>query len=310
MNRIHVNQTGGFPLETNTLNFMQKMTVFIGEAVAAMAGDFVIIKGCEQNGNHVNNGIVVVKKEVLPFKGGTLSENVVIRETSEQRTFESGESKKVYFSRIARFGSGAEMFKWSDFKRIDDVLELTKKIAQNADKIANIKWSDIKEKPDEFSAGDHTHTWGDITEKPDLYKSEEYAKMKENQFTWDSSQSNWDYSNGIVMYTPFGLGICFLELWRSQNCAGIVASDVGFETDWKSVTQLPEKIRPAEEVVCQVRLQYMPTGGMFTQQKILNCRIIKTGHVLFRNEDIPLMKQGINIIGYANYHVRRPEWKP
>ena len=48
MNRIEYLQTGGFPLDTNNLNFLQE-SFKIMQAFGYFAGNFVIISGCQQS---------------------------------------------------------------------------------------------------------------------------------------------------------------------------------------------------------------------------------------------------------------------
>ncbi len=315
MNKVHVNQGGGFPLETNTLSFVQDTIFFIGEAVSSLAGELVIIKGCEQNGNYVKAGIVVINKELMPFKGGALGKNVVIQETKKKKTFESGESKDVYFSRIAAFGTGNPMFKWSEFKRIKDIKGILERISNILNTIENLhlNWERIDNKPTHFKPEEHKHKWSEITNKPTLFPSYEYSKMEMFKFVWDSSvQSDWDFSSGIVMYTPFGLGICFLELWRSQAMNELKEVDNEFEfapLGWWRATVLPEELRPAEDVALQVRLMYKTPEMSWAGDIEIACKINKTGGVFFKDSDKDNMKVGLTLVGYATYHVRRPDWK-
>ena len=107
MNRVNYDQTEGFPLDVNILDFGQKanqITQQLGEIIAPLA----IIKGCIVNGNNVSDGVVYVNGEILPFKGG-LKQNVVrIVEKAENRFFENGSSKPVLITRYATFGAGAD----------------------------------------------------------------------------------------------------------------------------------------------------------------------------------------------------------
>lgn len=72
MNKINFNQTGGFPLETNTLDFLQNAYQLFG-AFSALAGDLVILQGCTVTGSSVSDGVVIIGSEVLPFKKGVVS---------------------------------------------------------------------------------------------------------------------------------------------------------------------------------------------------------------------------------------------
>lgn len=116
MNRADFQQTGGFPLETNTLEFMQA-AYGIFNAFGALAGNNTIISGCETEGANITDGHVYVNGELLPFKGGTQQASVVIVETKQEVEFENGEIKEVYADRYATFGISGNSIAWADFKR-------------------------------------------------------------------------------------------------------------------------------------------------------------------------------------------------
>ena len=127
MNKINFNQTGGFPLDTDVLNFMQN-AYEVFNALGEMAGNLAILKGCIVTGSSVADGVVYIAGEVLPFRGGTLSTNVIIREEKRSLPFENGENKEVEYTRYATFGNGATTYNWVDFKRINPIKELQKAI--------------------------------------------------------------------------------------------------------------------------------------------------------------------------------------
>lgn len=119
MNKIDFQQTGGFPLETDTLDAMQTAyNIFnsLGNIIAPLA----IISGCDQIGNQISNGIVYISGEVIEFRGGTPTQFVIIGEDVKNRLFyEETKEKPVYRTRYATFGESAtnENYKWSDFHR-------------------------------------------------------------------------------------------------------------------------------------------------------------------------------------------------
>lgn len=104
-------------METDTLNFMQG-AYDIFNVIADVAGDFVILKGCEINGTNVTDGIVAINGEVLFFRGGTSGANVLIRQEVTSKPFEDGALKEVYFNRYATFGTGVGSLLWSSFVRV------------------------------------------------------------------------------------------------------------------------------------------------------------------------------------------------
>ncbi|MDM1550670.1 hypothetical protein [Empedobacter falsenii] len=128
MDKVIYDQTEGFPLDVNILDFGQKanqITQQLGEIIAPLA----IVKGCVENGNNVGDGLVYINGELLPFKGA-LKQNVVrIVETSESRVFENGNSKPVLVTRYATFGAGAgTTYNWSDFYRPMSIKEIQKRL--------------------------------------------------------------------------------------------------------------------------------------------------------------------------------------
>lgn len=128
MNKIEAQQTGGFPMETDTLDFLQ--TAY-GEfnAFGDLVHSLAIIKGCVITGTQVGNGTVYINGEILPFRGGTASANVIIREETENRQFENGETKIVYKTRYATFGSSVvAQYPWANFHRPMKISEIEKRL--------------------------------------------------------------------------------------------------------------------------------------------------------------------------------------
>lgn len=123
MNYINLNQTGGFPLSTNILDAMQTAySVF--NKLGSLAGNLAIISGCEVSGSNVANGVVYINGELLEFRGGVQSANVIIKDEADTRTFEDGSSKQVIHTRYATFGNGTAVFPWVNFKRIFPTTEI------------------------------------------------------------------------------------------------------------------------------------------------------------------------------------------
>ena len=116
MNRINFDNTGGFPLGTYTLDFMQHSYQLLN-ALGNIAGNLSILSGCEQAGRSITDGVVYIDGEVLPFKGAPISEKVIIVESSQKRIFKDGVEKAVEYSRYATFGNSTGGHLWADFKR-------------------------------------------------------------------------------------------------------------------------------------------------------------------------------------------------
>lgn len=117
MNIIHCNQAGGFPLTTETLNFLQN-TYKIFNAISGLTGDLAIVSGCQQVGNTISDGVVAIEGELYPFEGTTIGATVFIKETPIAQTFEDGSSKNVYIQKVATFGNSTRTYPWAAFKRI------------------------------------------------------------------------------------------------------------------------------------------------------------------------------------------------
>ena len=117
MNIIHCNQAGVFPLTTYTLNIIQN-PYKIFYAISGLTGDLVIVSGCQQVGNTISDGVVVIEGELYPFEGTTLGATVFIKEIQTPQTFEDGSSKNVYIQKVATFGNSTRTYPWSSFKRI------------------------------------------------------------------------------------------------------------------------------------------------------------------------------------------------
>ena len=140
MNKINFNQTGGFPLSTNILDAMQSAYSLFNH-LGSLAGELVIISGCVITGNTVSDGAVYINGELLEFKGGSISTNVVIKEETESRVFEDGATKPVIFKKYATFGSSLpeKTFTWAEFKRFENLLNLTEKKAEKTELYKSIK---------------------------------------------------------------------------------------------------------------------------------------------------------------------------
>jgi hypothetical protein len=124
MNRQNFIQAGGFPLETETLDEMQKAFGLLN-SLGNIAGNFSIISGCVTTGALVSDGVVYINGEVLEFRGGQLGTDVIIVEEVTAQEFEDGNDKDVVYIRYATFGIGGVSYPWTNFKRPKTTTELT-----------------------------------------------------------------------------------------------------------------------------------------------------------------------------------------
>lgn len=150
MDKLILNGTDGFPLYTDTLAEAQgAWNVF--NAFCGMAGDKVIISGCVQAGTNVSDGFIVIDGEVLPFKGGAVSNSIIIKEEITEREFKNKSRKPVFMKRMAIFGSSTpdKTYQWADFKPIKNLISLAQEKAEKTalktaeDKIVELE----KQKP-------------------------------------------------------------------------------------------------------------------------------------------------------------------
>lgn len=134
MNKINFNQTGGFPLDTDILAFMQS-SYDLFNTLGELAGNLSILKGCEVMGSNVTNGVVYIGGEILPFRGATISQRVVIKEEKRSLPFEDGENKELETIRYATFGNGTTTYNWADFKRIKNLQTINNKSFEDEDSL-------------------------------------------------------------------------------------------------------------------------------------------------------------------------------
>ncbi len=139
MDKLYFNHPGGFPLETKTLEEMQETWGLLKE-MAKGFGSNVIISGCEQDYRndavtYVQNGIITLNDEILPFRGGLMSSeinNVKVYETHEFVNLESGDPVLFRKKRIA--GLGHKGVPFSSFVRIAKIAQIHNLVKDLEDK--------------------------------------------------------------------------------------------------------------------------------------------------------------------------------
>ncbi|HAX15702.1 MAG: hypothetical protein CMF34_01775 [Leeuwenhoekiella sp.] len=133
MNKLEI-QGSGFPGTNKTWRFVRDMINDVHK-LTALGGQNYIVTGCTVNGGQVSAGYVVINGELLPFEAGALAADVIIVETVENTTYledldqdGQGDEKQTYFTRVARFGSGAGSVAWNTLERINPIAQLQKAI--------------------------------------------------------------------------------------------------------------------------------------------------------------------------------------
>lgn len=148
MNSIDFEKLGGWPLETETLDEMQKAYKLL-QAFGDMIGDKSIIRGCVKTGSNVSNGFIYWNGELLEFKGGLEETKIIVIEEKTAVPFEDGDIEEVYTTRYAQFGSGIGEVLWSEFKRPLDTINLTERLIAAETKLATIEeGAEVNVQPD------------------------------------------------------------------------------------------------------------------------------------------------------------------
>jgi hypothetical protein len=120
MNKIDLTQIGGFPLEQDTLKFMQDGYADMFAAIANLVGDKVILSGVQVVGGLVTDGWITYNGEVIPFIGGALGTDVIISEATGPALFEDGVTRQVYKTKTAAIG-GPGTFPFGDLTPINTI---------------------------------------------------------------------------------------------------------------------------------------------------------------------------------------------
>ncbi|HMI04267.1 MAG TPA: hypothetical protein VK541_17395 [Pedobacter sp.] len=124
MNKTNFILTGGFPLELETLDFMQKSWQEL-QAMTAFGGDNVIVSGCNVVGANVSDGFVIIGGELLSFRGGLAQAKVVIKEETFPTEFQNGSFNNAYLTRYATFGNSLPNVLFADLVRLSDLKSLS-----------------------------------------------------------------------------------------------------------------------------------------------------------------------------------------
>lgn len=132
MNKLNLTHEAGYPFDVNFLAFMQNAYSLFNN-LGHLAGNKVIVSGCEQSGNTLSVGTVFINGELFPFEGGAKDSTVFIKELTNEVTFEDGFLRPLEVIRSVAFGRSTpeKTFNWEDFKRVNNLQELAKNKAEN-----------------------------------------------------------------------------------------------------------------------------------------------------------------------------------
>ena len=107
-----------YPLSTETLDFIQGQVLLAAEW-AKMAGGNYILSGCEDTGDRIGDGTLIIEGEVLPFVGGIKQGMIRIVTTKTSITAGGNTYDEARTFCAAQFGRNlqdAETYPWADFK--------------------------------------------------------------------------------------------------------------------------------------------------------------------------------------------------
>lgn len=132
--RIDFTHLGGYPLDQDSLKFMQDSYRGALGAIASLCGNKTILYGVEVSVGNVSAGWISYNGELLPFIGGSYAAQVVIEETVVPLIFEDNAQHDVEFTKYATCGVVGD-FPFSDLQPIRFALpaEIRELYLSNAD---------------------------------------------------------------------------------------------------------------------------------------------------------------------------------
>lgn len=130
MNKADFNtQPNGFPLESDaTLGFMQSAYTDGLNGIGKWFGELVIVSGVVQTGGSVSDGWIMVNGELMFFQGGTVATNFFVEEVTVSKANQNGSVVPRYFTRKAKFGTGAIQFPFANLQRIESIQNLQNRL--------------------------------------------------------------------------------------------------------------------------------------------------------------------------------------
>lgn len=134
MNTINTEHNAGYPFDVAFLAFMQN-SYSLFNSLGSMAGNKAIISGCEEIGNTITHGTVFINGELFPFEGGAKGDTVIIKEETNEVTFDDGFLRPLETIRTAAFGrsTSEKTYNWEDFQRITNLQDLGKNKTDNTE---------------------------------------------------------------------------------------------------------------------------------------------------------------------------------
>ncbi|MBD5281907.1 MAG: tail fiber protein [Bacteroides sp.] len=135
-----------FPLDTETLDYLQQLSA-LSAIVGNIAGDKMVLYGCELNGDKTRRGAgwvfvrtrSVPEGEVLYWEGGTIGSGMYVKQENVSVTANNRTYPKAYTRRSLAPGYGDENFKWEEFTDIQTIKDLLRENSELRTEIAGLQ---------------------------------------------------------------------------------------------------------------------------------------------------------------------------
>ncbi|MBD5251392.1 MAG: tail fiber protein [Barnesiella sp.] len=135
-----------FPLDTETLDYLQQLTA-LGAIVGNIAGDKMVLYGCELSGDKTRRGAgwvfvstrSVPEGEVLYWEGGPIGSGMYLKQEDISVTANNRTYPKAYTRRSLAPGYGDENFKWEEFSDIKTIKDLLRENSELRAEIAGLQ---------------------------------------------------------------------------------------------------------------------------------------------------------------------------
>lgn len=202
MNRIDFSHAGGFPLDTDTLQFLQKSYSDPIKALTKLGGNHYIISGVEDDGIQTSDGWVVIDGEIMPFKGDLKQRTIMVIENVETARFENEGEREVFFTRYATFGVSLNSIPFTSLARISD-LQQQKKRADDLQTAHEAHKEHVVKRTGELQAA-HEKRTTELQMAHDLLKSRVTGLERNHQFVVGMIMA-W---SGSINSIPLGWRLC------------------------------------------------------------------------------------------------------
>jgi microcystin-dependent protein len=123
MNAIDFTQPNGFPLEAQTLEFMQSdyQRSICALAMGFGGGQGVIVQGLVDDGVNVSEGWIVWNTDLVYFQGGAKQATFNIVENWQPKANQNGVMVNRLQAKLAQFGTGTSAIPFASLVRVDSL---------------------------------------------------------------------------------------------------------------------------------------------------------------------------------------------